>query len=163
MTEESMKKIIVLSDTHNNRLLLVGLKSRLLECDAVIHLGDYVADILPYKELLGEKLHYVKGNGDFLSNVPDEKFIVIGGVKFFITHGHRYNVKTTLVNVGYEASVHDCKIALYGHTHNAMISEFEGVKLINPGCFSRSVSGVYSYCYILIYGGKCYPKIVEIE
>ncbi len=158
-----MKKIIILSDTHKNLELLRAVSPRFDECDYVVHLGDYVSDMTEYKEKLGGKLHMVRGNGDFTLAVPDEKVLEIDGVKLFLTHGHRYNVKATRVNVGFEAYGKSCSAALFGHTHRAEITEFEGIKLINPGSFHRSPSGVFSYCYMLIYGGKCYPRIVELN
>lgn len=158
-----MKKVIVLSDTHRNREVLQRLFPIMQESDYVIHLGDHVQDMQPFSAELGDKLIRVRGNCDFSCNVPEDLFVEIDGVKLFLTHGHRYRVKSTLLNVGFEALAFDCKAALYGHTHLADITEYEGVKLINPGCLTQNIMGKMSYCYMLIYGGKIYPRIVEID
>ncbi len=160
---EEMKKIVVLSDTHHREENLKRITPILLENDLVIHLGDYVSDMNGLKAQLGDKLIQIKGNCDFMSQADDEQIINVEGVRIFLTHGHRYNVKTTLINLGYEALSKGCQLALYGHTHMADITEFEGVKLVNPGSLSVPRNGVPSYCYLLIYGGKVYPKIVELN
>ena len=157
-----MKKILVFSDTHKNLQLIKSIEGVAKECDFVIHLGDYTSDVLYLKNILYEKLICVKGNGDILSSYPDELELQIEGVKLFITHGHRYNVKKTLENIGIEALKRECKAVLYGHTHKYDITDYSGVKLINPGSFSSSATGVYSYCYLIIWEGKVIPKIVEL-
>lgn len=158
-----MKKLFVLSDTHRRTDQIKKLLLPMTESDYVIHLGDYVSDMDPFADLLGDKLIRVRGNGDFGSRVPEDLVLEVEGVKLFLTHGHRYRVKSTLVNLGIEAMSKDCAAALYGHTHLGDITEFDGVKMINPGSLSSSMSGVLSYCYLIIYGGKILPKIVEVD
>jgi putative phosphoesterase len=158
-----MKKIFLFSDTHRNLSLIQRSIGIMSECDAVIHLGDYVSDTAALKDVLGDKLICVRGNGDVFSlNCPDEREIEFDGVKIFLTHGHKYNVKKTLHNIATEALKRECQAAFYGHTHIADITQYGGVSLINPGSFYASRSGVYSYCYIIIWKGKIIPKIVEL-
>ena len=94
--------------------------------------------------------------------MPDEREIEVDGIKIFLTHGHRYYVKRTLVNLGNEALSRECGLALYGHTHRADIADYNGVKLINPGSFHAPWIGVPSFCYIVIWKGKIVPRIVEL-
>jgi putative phosphoesterase len=157
-----MKKLFVFSDTHRNSGLISSLQNIMLECDYVIHLGDYVSDTDSLKPLLNNRLICVRGNGDFFTWVPDEKEVEIDGVKLLLTHGHRYNVKNTLVNIGDEALRRECAAVLYGHTHLCQVTDYAGIKLINPGSFHAPRTGVCSYCYIIIWKGKIIPKIVEI-
>lgn len=157
-----MKKLFVFSDTHKNIELISQLKHIAAECDYCIHLGDYNSDVNFLKPLLGEKLICVKGNGDIFCNEASEKEIEIEGVKIFITHGHRYNVKSTLKNIGDEALKRECSAVLYGHTHLCGINEYCGVKLIDPGSFFAPRTGICSYCYIIVWNGKIIPKIVEL-
>jgi len=157
-----MKKLFVFSDTHRNIQLIRSIENIAKESDYVIHLGDYTTDVLYLKDVLGKKLICVKGNGDFISGYPDETELEDEGVKIFITHGHRYNVKKTLLNIGNEALRRECNAVLYGHTHCADITKYAGVSLINPGSFFASKTGVYSYCYIILWKGKIIPKIVEL-
>ena len=157
-----MKKILVFSDTHRNAEMIKRIENIAKECDFVIHLGDYTSDVIYLKEILKDKLILVKGNGDLLSSCKDEVELEIEGVRFFITHGHRYNVKKTLLNIGMEALKRECNVVLYGHTHCQKISDYAGVKLINPGSFSSPATGICSYCYIVAWKGKVIPKIVEL-
>lgn len=157
-----MKKLLVFSDTHRNLALIRQILPVASECDYVIHLGDYVSDTDFLLPALGEKLITVRGNGDFRFSVPDERVLEVDGVKIFLTHGHRYNVKRTLENLGLETLGRECSLALYGHTHRADITDYCGVKLINPGSFHSPHTGVCSYCYIVIWKGKVIPKIVEL-
>ena len=55
-----------------------------------------------------------------------------------------------LTALAIEAKRRDCQIALYGHTHNALISEIEGVTLINPGSLRYSVGKGGGYCYLVV-------------
>ena len=155
-----MKKIVVLSDTHGNVEAIRKIEGILAESDYVIHLGDGIGDMKPFRQMLGDRLVTVRGNCD-CGLSADERELEVEGCTLFLTHGHRYRVKTTLVNLGYAGCEHRAAAALYGHTHVADVSEFEGVKLINPGSLSRPASGVPSYCYLLVYNGKVFPKIVE--
>lgn len=157
-----MKKLFVFSDTHKNLELIKRVENVIKESDYVIHLGDYSSDVLYLKKIIGDKLICVRGNGDVFTNIPSEIELEIDGIKLFLTHGHRYNVKKTLLNIGNEALKRECKVVLYGHTHKYDITDYAGVKLINPGCFFASRTGVYSYCYIVIWKGKIIPKIVEL-
>lgn len=156
-----MKKIVVISDTHGSREFLKQIEGVMLESDYVLHLGDGIGDMRPYRDALGERLVTVRGNCD-CSVTADERELEVEGCTLFLTHGHRYRVKTTLVNVGYAGCEHHAAAVLYGHTHVADVTEFEGIKLINPGSLSRPMSGVPSYCYLLVYNGKVFPKIVEL-
>lgn len=157
-----MKKIIVISDTHKDTDAIKRIKPLLNECDYVIHLGDYITDTTFLKEEYAEKLINVKGNCDVMSREADEIVLNIEDVNIFITHGHKYRVKTTLQNLGMEALANSCTVALFGHTHLAGIWDFAGVKLINPGSLSQPRSGLPSYCYITLWKGKAVAKIVEI-
>lgn len=157
-----MKKVIVISDTHGSREQVKRVEQIMLESDVVIHLGDGLSDMAPYRGVLGDKLVTVRGNCDVLG-APDERLVDIEGVPFFLTHGHRYRVKSNLINVGYAGCENHAVVVLYGHTHIADMTEFEGLRLINPGSLARPFSGVPSYCYILVYNGRIFPKIVELS
>lgn len=72
-----------------------------------------------------------------------------------------YSVKTTLSRLAKRAKELDCRIALYGHTHEARESEIDGVTLINPGTLSRYADK--SYSYLVINDGKFTQKTVRIN
>ncbi|UKI49686.1 MAG: metallophosphatase family protein [Clostridium sp.] len=81
-------KILLISDSHNSsnlaRFLEIHKKMKKIIC-----LGDFIIN----KELLDKfNVTYVIGNCDRYSK-PLENVIDINGLKAFITHGHKYNVK----------------------------------------------------------------------
>ena len=65
--------------------------------DAVFHLGDCERDTQRLeKEFPDLPLYRVCGNCDREPVNPEVLQLTLDGVKFFLTHGHRYSVKYTL-------------------------------------------------------------------
>ena len=54
----------------------------------------------------------------------------------------------------------DCQLALYGHTHQAGVTEIDGVTLVNPGSLRYPFGEGGSYVYIVINGEKITAVIV---
>ena len=155
-----MKTLIILSDTHGNRKIADELSSRIAENDYIVHLGDGAADMREVRALFPDKVYACRGNCDGFSPLPEEGELEVEYLKIFFCHGHRYGVKSDLTALAMEAKRRDCQIALYGHTHNALISEIEGVTLINPGSFRFPVGKGGSYCYLVVNKDKFTPVIV---
>lgn len=155
-----MKTIVVLSDTHGNMARLRDIAVVLAECDLIIHLGDTSSDGMKLKKEYGDKVVPINGNCDSVKFGDDERVLEVEGVRFFLTHGHLYSVKSTLSNLSARAAELGCGIALYGHTHAAREEEINGVTAINPGNMSRYSRN--SYCYIVVNGGKAVYKTVDL-
>ena len=51
------------------------------------------------------------------------------------------NVKYQLNTLMYKALEHDCKAAVFGHTHSALIDEAGGIRFINPGSLTQPRDG----------------------
>lgn len=131
-----MKKILVLSDSHS-ALNFMFRSAEVLGPDTIIHLGDYYDD--------GEALHaqfpeipfyQVPGNCDLYRcnpGIPQILVEEIYGVRFYLTHGHRHDVKMTRRRL--EKDARDCgaQAALYGHTHIPDCRLEEGMWILNPG------------------------------
>ena len=156
-----MKKIIVVSDSHGNRQALDSLDGIFAESDMIIHLGDTSSDGGYIRGKYPEKTVVINGNCDFISVGERESVLKVEGVNIFACHGHAYSVKTTLSRLLKRAKELDCRIALYGHTHDARESEIDGVTLLNPGTLSRYSQK--SYLYLVINGDKFTQKIVRID
>ena len=152
-----MKTAIILSDTHGNVSELRKLLEIMEETDYIIHLGDGASDLsfLPSNERA--KVIQVNGNCD-AANLPIEQIIEIEGVKIFMTHGHKYNVKSNLYNLLTRGKELDVQMCLYGHNHKANIEKVDGINLINPGTLYR-YSTTKSYCYCVFYDGNVVAKI----
>lgn len=154
-------KILVLSDSHS-ALSFMFQAADILEPDAIIHLGDYFDD--------GETLHeqypdipfyQVPGNCDCFRcdpHVPQILIEEIFGVRFYLTHGHRHDVKRTRSLL--EADARQCGVdaVLYGHTHIADCRQEGKLWILNPGTcgYGERTGGVIEIeegkivaCYII--------------
>lgn len=155
-----MKKILILSDTHGNGKALEKLSPLVAENDYVIHLGDGVGDMRVLRDQYPDKVFVCAGNCDFFSPYPPCGELDVEYLKIFYCHGHHYGVKSDLSNLAKEAKRRGADIALYGHTHRALISEQDGITLINPGSLRYPVGEGGSYCYLVIHKDKATPVIV---
>lgn len=162
-------KILVVSDTHGAVELLHGIVSKhQMDTDLVIHLGDNLKDIgevmrdFPTVAKLG-----VLGNCDFASmylNPTAEGTFTAEGRRIFYTHGHKYNVDHGVEYLASTAKFNGCNIALYGHTHKSVVTEFLNVTVINPGSLSRPRDNSNgSYALLTIDGEDFKCEIIEVE
>ena len=133
-------KILVLSDSHGY-LARIEQAIRAEQPDRIIFLGDRASDFLDVceKESYQEKyertpVHIVSGNCDTgRSGFPEKLILEIEGKRFYITHGHRENVKMGYMRLCYSALEAEADIALFGHTHMKCKNNYEGLELLNPG------------------------------
>lgn len=124
-------KILIVSDSHGSKKELNMILNRHQHTmDAMIHCGD---SELKYNEDVMEPFLKVRGNCDLDTNYPEEEIQKIGPLQFFVTHGHLYNVKMSLMNILYRASELEAAIVCFGHSHIAYAEQVNGVILINPG------------------------------
>lgn len=125
-------KVLILSDSHGWRDELFDVFDRHhKDVDQIIHCGD--SELPDDTEGLYETL-VVKGNCDS-GNVsfPNEIIQDMNGITFYITHGHLYNVKMSLVPLSYRGEEVGAKIVCFGHSHIATTVKENGVIYINPG------------------------------
>ena len=149
-----MKKLLIISDTHGALRAVDSMIPFLKENDYLIHLGDGAGDLRVLWDLFPDQIYQCAGNCDGISPAPEEDVLELEGVRIFYCHGHQYGVKGGLQALANAAKKHDCQVALYGHTHEQMVTEIDGVTLINPGAFRRPVYDGGPYCYLLVYGDK---------
>lgn len=130
-----MMKILIVSDSHGQTAILHKLKSEYGSAmDAMIHCGD--SELGSNDEAIAG-FTYVKGNCDYDSAFPKEVTKDIAGYRFFVTHGHLYNIKMTLQPLGYKAEEEQAQFACFGHSHVAgSMQEEDGLIFINPGSIS---------------------------
>ena len=110
--------ILILSDSHQH----VSAIDRVLEQSAphmMIFCGDGLRDF-SYRDLPCP-LYAVKGNCDaFLHGVDEvdnEIILPVDGLRIFVTHGHRYDVKDGLEKLVARAAAVKADVAIFGHTH----------------------------------------------
>ena len=132
-----LMKLLVMSDSHSG-LRYMRLCIDKVKPDHIIHLGDLYEDAEALQEEYPHiRFHMVPGNCDTFI-IRREKLPVlcytIGGVRFFMTHGHLHGVKSDLSRLLREAREMGAQAALYGHTHEKMCCRAEdGLWIINPG------------------------------
>lgn len=126
-----MSRILIVSDSHGSTELLEGIeKKHGNEVDLMIHCGD---SELAETDAAIRNFKSVKGNCDFLGDFPEDETHEVNGKKIFVTHGHLYSVKSTLVNLFYKAKEMQADVVCFGHSHILGISMVEDVLFINPG------------------------------
>lgn len=146
--------VAVISDTHGVENILKKIKDYINHVDILIHLGDNIIDLEYLKNGFKGKVYGVKGNCDFLSNELEEQVIQISGKKFLITHGDKYGVKYNLTSIFFKCKELSVDVALFGHTHCKLITEEQGIWLINPGSPSLPKDNIGSIAFIEIKEGK---------
>ncbi|MBM7648908.1 putative phosphoesterase [Bacillus ectoiniformans] len=124
-------KVLVVSDSHGWGEILTELKGRYEnKVDAMFHCGD--------SELLADDPEMdgwivVRGNCDTEQSYPNDLTEEIEGVRIFMTHGHRYNVKMSLMNLQYKAEEHQADLAFFGHSHLIGAEKIGQTIFLNPG------------------------------
>lgn len=124
-------KILIVSDSHGFTEELKEIKDRYAhEVQLMIHCGD--SELQADEEAL-ENFLIVQGNCDFIGTFPEDLVKKVGDLCIFITHGHRYGVKSTLLNLSYRAKEVAANIVCFGHSHFLGAEMIEDILYINPG------------------------------
>ena len=131
-------KIAIISDTHKVLGNLVSSLRRQVP-DCLIHLGDGIREAALLKEELEIKVYAVKGNMDAeddelaMPGTKETLVLELDGIRFLLTHGHRFGVKEGKAALLAEAKKQRAEIALHGHTHIFCDETADGIRIINPG------------------------------
>lgn len=148
-----MLQIAVFADTHLNT-------ARMLEAvrrerpDILIHLGDHAGDAKVLRREFPElPLYVVCGNCDSPHSAPETLTVPLGPVKAFLTHGHLYNVRYTIDPLVYAAQEAGARLALFGHTHEALNVDWGGVQVLNPGTAGKGYTLSYGWVTVFDNGG----------
>lgn len=156
-------RIIVFSDSHNNYFVLSDIMRSQQNADAFIHLGDGENEFMKLRDDYPYKItRQVAGNCDWaqFSNISDT--LTLEGKKIFFTHGHRYGVKLGLENLKKAARDAGSDVALFGHTHEAVMFYEDGIYYMNPGSVTHPRGNRRSYGVIDITDAGIVTFIVEI-
>ena len=151
-------KILVFSDSHGETALMHEVIQK-ESCDVIIHLGDCFEDMLELKDCYDIPVYGVIGNVDYAAEGPLHEKIVLGGYRFYLTHGHRYHVKQHLNHIRAVAFQTPTDVVLFGHTHEPILEE-HGHVLMNPGSISRPRAFAPSYGVITLENDGIKGKIV---
>ncbi len=123
-------QVLVMSDTHGDSLVIDKVRSFYPNADAMIHCGD---SELAFSHTALDDMNKVRGNCDVDKAFPDEAVFDVDDVTFFVTHGHLFNVKTSILSLAYRAKEVAAQIACFGHSHILGAEMIDDVLFINPG------------------------------
>ncbi len=128
-------KILVFSDSHGNIKNMQNAMDNFKDINTIIHLGDFMDDIKKV-DSDGYDIYYVSGNNDF-TTYPNEKLITLQNYKFFITHGNKYGVYDSVLQLYYKGISEEADIILFGHTHKMFLERTDKCLMLNPGSISN--------------------------
>ncbi len=153
-------KFLVFSDSHSHTAHMKKAIDTHKACstiDCIFHLGDGHKDL----ELLARDIPVLSVAGNYeeyyasyiaRKELVRETLIELGGFKYFLVHGHTYNVKSSLDYAISAAVRRGADVLLFGHTHSRhyeYISPSErcpnGLYVFNPGSISRPRDTSCSY------------------
>ena len=123
-----MEKVLLLSDTHG----LVEEVKEVVQRDSythILHGGDFCVD--PHEEPFASMI-MVQGNNDLSTHAPIERIFEWQGIRFFLAHGHTYQVYYSLLQLKYKALEMGADVVLFGHTHFPVCLQ-EEIIMVNPG------------------------------
>jgi len=157
-------KIAVISDTHLRGTKFPEHIAELLTgSDMIIHAGDILE--LPIIDELRSiaRVVAVRGNMDSAEvrrELPSRQVIELAGFKIGVTHGQ--GAPSGIVErVRTEFGDVDCII--FGHTHQPLVLEKEGILFFNPGSPTDRIFAKRNTIGFLHVGDVIRPEIVEIK
>lgn len=124
-------KILVIGDTHGKLNKVRDIWPKLKDIDLIAHTGDHYSDAAILEEQLHTPVVSVRGNCD--GSGPERQIIDSEYGRILLTHGHRDNVKYDLNMLKYRAMEAECRAVLFGHTHQSLVTESDGIWFVNPG------------------------------
>ena len=152
-------RILVLSDTHGDFYSMKKALDAQPNAEAIIHCGDGAEQFDYIKQTCADKtIVGVRGNCDFSSKLPPVEVKEIGGKKIFVTHGHLYNAKYTIMDLIYAAREQGADILLFGHTHMPYVGWLGRVLLINPGALMDG-----RYAELTLEGERAIPMLKNLR
>jgi uncharacterized protein len=157
-----MTKILIVSDSHGSRAELEKLLEKHGdEVDMMLHCGD---SELSASDPIMRHFRAVRGNCDFDQGFPEERLEEAGDRRIFVTHGHRYSVKSSLLNLNYRGKELNADIICFGHTHVLGAEMIDGMLFINPGSILLPrMRKEKTYVILELSGESVSMKVFDIE
>ncbi len=154
----------VLADTHlAGRLLPAPVLDALRGVDMILHAGDLV-DLSVVEQL--EEIAptcAVRGNMDHRDAVralPETRVIEAGGFRIGLTHGH--GPPGGMIR-RVRAAFSDVDCIVFGHTHQALIEESEGILYFNPGSPTDRMFAKENTLGLLEVADRLLPRIIRLN
>lgn len=163
-----MTKIVVLSDTHIPERALdlpPKLYADLKSADIIVHAGD-IASLDFYKQLKKKfaQLKAVQGNMDepaLKKVLPQKELIKVEKVSLGLIHG-RGSPSGLMDLAAQEFAKEKPNIIVFGHSHQALTTEKNGILFFNPGSPTDKVFSVRNTYGIIMINDSIETTIVEV-
>ncbi len=134
-------KIVIIWDTHVKDMqdLPKPMLDSITTADWVIHVGDYVSEIITIslKNLKSGRFKGVYGNADPLEVrkiVPEKEILELNGKRIGIIHPSSGGDYAGILKKVLSSFRNDkVDVIAYGHTHDPTILFYDKILLINPG------------------------------
>ncbi|ATO50530.1 metallophosphoesterase [Brevibacillus laterosporus] len=120
--------ILIISDTHGQIKEVQDVVDR-HPADIILHCGDFCVD---QKQAPFSKMKLVQGNCDF-EPVAKDRVTRWKDLIIYQTHGHLYDVKSSLMKLHYRAEEVGANVVLFGHSHFPVCEVERDILFINPG------------------------------
>ena len=148
-----------MSDTHGNRDIIEKVKSYYPKANTYIHCGD--SELAANDETL-QNVHIVRGNCDHDAAYVNDLLLKVGEKNLYVTHGHLYNVKSSLMTLAYRAEEVGADIVCFGHSHVLGVEKLNSTLFINPGSL-KSPRGRKEKTFVVleILGQSCVVKCLD--
>lgn len=156
-------KILVFSDSHGKLdWMIAAVEAE--KPDHIFFLGDHERDGWDLNRLYPTiPLNAVRGNCDWGPGL-DEWPVELGGIRFLLTHGHTYGVKTGIDRLAAAGRRAGAGVVCFGHTHTAMDQiTLDGVRLFNPGTIGGPYGQRVTYGVLTVERGALTAQIKDTD
>ena len=127
-------KILVISDTHGDKKRMEHVIASNGDVDLIIHCGDSELEATYFDN---KGIQIVRGNCDFDEHYPEERILELNKERFLVVHGHKHNVKNTLMPLFYRAKEAEATVVCFGHSHLLGAELQDGILFVNPGSLTN--------------------------
>jgi len=159
--------LLAFGDSHRNTSALNTIHSIILQeqPELFVHTGDNYADFHFLKKKTKILGYGVKGNCDlgFIPGISEELIFEYCQKRFFLTHGHFYNVKYSLGELISRARELAVDAVIFGHSHVQQAEQEGGIWLINPGSIPLPRGGSSAgYARITVESGCIKVNLIQV-
>jgi uncharacterized protein len=159
-------RIGCISDTHlMGQPVPAAVLDAFVGVDLILHAGDILEMAVLEQLSAVAETQAVRGNmdhGPVAHELPDRRIIKAGAFKIGLTHGHGPPSGITW-KVARVFEGEQCDCIVFGHTHNSLIKERNGVLFFNPGSPTDRMFARRNTVGILEVTDKIEPLILNVK
>ena len=126
-------RFVVLSDVHYATDRVRSIMPIINSSDCLVFCGDGLNGLMSLRGEITVPTIFVRGNNDWNTIIDDTATFTVGETRALVTHGHRQDVRRGVAGLIAAASLKDCKLVFFGHTHTPYDAVHGDIHIINPG------------------------------